>query len=160
MEKPPIFVVDASVAVKWYVKEVMRDKALEIRQHFVSELIELEAPTLLVYEVGNAVRHHPGSTSADYAEAVKQLHNLGLVMHGLDGQIVDTAANLAFEEKLTFYDAVYLALAKNLETMLVTADQKLTENLSAANRSHIMLLQDYRYSEQKESEAKGRSPSG
>ena len=45
MEKPPIFVVDASVAVKWYVKEVMRDKALEIRNHFVSELIELEALT-------------------------------------------------------------------------------------------------------------------
>ena len=143
MEKPQVFVVDASVAVKWYVKEVMRDKALEVRNHFVSELIELEAPSLLLYEVGNALRHHPGSTPGDCAEAVKQLGNLGLVIHDLDDLTADKAASLAYKEKLTFYDAVYLALAKNLEAMLVTADDKLAERLSAGNRSHIMLLQDY-----------------
>jgi predicted nucleic acid-binding protein len=143
LEKTQVFIVDASVAVKWYVKEEMREKALRLRDEFVSGLIDLEAPSLILYEVGNALRHHPATTAADCAEAVRQLQNLGLVVHELDDTLIDTAANLAFDEKLTFYDGVYLALAKSLEAKLVTADQKLRDQLSHQNRSRIMLLNDY-----------------
>ena len=117
MEKSPVFVLDASVAVKWYVKEEMRDIALRLRDHFVSDLVDLEAPSLILYELGNALRHHPGSAVIDCAEAVKQLRNIGLIFHELDDNLIDLAANLAYEEKITFYDAVYLALAKNLHTV-------------------------------------------
>ena len=143
MEKSQIFVVDASVAVKWYVKEALRDKALEMRSDFASGLLQLEAPSLLAYELGNALRYHPASTPAECAAAVKELGNLGIVMHELDESIASTAAALAFEEKLTFYDAVYIALTQSLNATFVTADEKLIERISEENRSRIRSLADY-----------------
>jgi len=143
LEKPSVFVLDASVAVKWYVKEDMRDIALRLRDHFVSELVDLEAPSLILYELGNALRHHPGSTATECAEAVKQLQNIGMVFHELDGKLIDLAANLAYEEKITFYDAVYLALAKDLHTALITADVSLRDQIREQNKSSVVLLKEY-----------------
>lgn len=111
MEKPQIFIVDASVALKWYVKEKMREKALKLRDDFVSGLIELEAPSLILSELGNAMRHHPASTASDRSEAVKQLRNLGLVIHELYDTLVDTTANFALREKSTFHDVSSVGLA-------------------------------------------------
>jgi len=143
LEKSPVFVLDASVAVKWYVKEEMRDIALRIRNDFVSELVNLEAPSLILYELGNALRHHPVSTAVDCAEAVRQLRNIGLIFHELDDDLIILAANLAYDEKITFYDAVYLALAKDLHAMLITADVNLREQIGELNRSSVVLLKEY-----------------
>ncbi len=143
MEKPQVFVLDASVVVKWYVKEEMRDIALKLRNHFVSELIDLEAPSLILYELGNALRHHPGSTATDCAEAVRQLQNIGLIFHEPNDNLIDEAAALTYKENITFYDAVYLALAKILGTKLVTADASLIDQLSEENKSDVTLLKEY-----------------
>lgn len=143
MEKPQVFILDASVALKWYVKEDMREIALLLRDRFVSELIDLEAPSIILYELGNALRHHPGSTISDCAEAVRQLRNIGIILHELDDRLIDEAATLAYKENITFYDAVYLALAKILQTKLLTADANLTNRISEENKSNIMLLNEY-----------------
>jgi predicted nucleic acid-binding protein len=143
LEKSPVFILDASVAVKWYVKEEMRDIALKLREHFVSDLIDLEAPKLILYELGNALRHYPGSTAIDCAEAVRQLRKIGIIFHELDSNLIDESANISYEENITFYDAVYVALAKILETKLVTADAELFERLGEENKSSIMLLEEY-----------------
>jgi predicted nucleic acid-binding protein len=129
--------------VKWYVKEEMRDIALRLRDHFVSDLVDLEAPSLILYELGNALRHHPGSTVIDCAEAVKQLRNIGLTFHELDDNLIDLAANLAYEEKITFYDAVYLALAKDLHAALITADVNLRDQIGEQNKTSVVLLGEY-----------------
>jgi predicted nucleic acid-binding protein len=138
-----VFVIDASVAVKWYVKEELRDKAIRIREDFLSEAIDLEAPSLILYEVGNAIRHHPGATEHECAAAVKELKNLGVAIRELDDATLSAAAKLAFEEKLTFYDAAYLSLAKTNEGTLVTADKMLHDQLSKENKAFTLLLQEY-----------------
>jgi predicted nucleic acid-binding protein len=124
LEKSQVFILDASVAVKWYVKEEMRDIALKLREHFVPDLIDPEAPNLILYELGNALRHHPGSRAIDCAEAVEQLRNIGVILHELDGNLIEESANSSYKENITFYGAVYLALAKISGTKLVTADTK------------------------------------
>jgi predicted nucleic acid-binding protein len=143
LEKPQVLILDASVAVKWYVKEEMRDIALKVRDRFVSGLVELEAPSLILYEVGNALRYHPGSAATDCAEAVAQLRNIGLVFHELDDDLTSEAATLAYKEGITFYDAVYLALADALEARLVTADTNLFDGLSVENKSRVTPLKEY-----------------
>jgi predicted nucleic acid-binding protein len=143
LEKSQIFILDASVAVKWYVKEEMRDIALKLRKDFVSDLIDLEAPNLILYEIGNALRHHPGSTAIDCTEAVQQLRNIGIILHELNDNLIDESASLSYKENITFYDAAYVALAKTLGTKLVTADTNLFEKLSRENKSRIMLLKEY-----------------
>jgi predicted nucleic acid-binding protein len=139
-----VFVIDASVAVKWYVSEELRDKALRLREDFLSEIVDLEAPSLILYEVGNAIRHHPGATEHECASAVRELRNLGITIHDLDDAAVGAAANLAFEEKLTFYDAAYLSLAKTIEATLITADKELYNQLSNERKALSQLLEQYK----------------
>lgn len=143
MEKTQVFVVDASVALKWYVRESLREKALQIRDDFISGVVELEAPDLLLYEVGNALRFHPDSTRALCSNAVMHLLNLGVAIHDLDIAIADMAASVAYEEKLTFYDSIYLALAKIIGATFITADGELIRHLSEKNAEHTKLLADY-----------------
>lgn len=47
MEEGEVFVLDASIAVKWFDVKPLRDKALIIRKRYVDGEIDLIAPTLL-----------------------------------------------------------------------------------------------------------------
>lgn len=144
MAEAQVFVIDASVAVKWYVKEELRDKALRLREDFLSEIIDLEAPGLILYEVGNAIRYHPGATDQECARAVKELRNLGIAIRELDDATLGAAAKLAFREKLTFYDAAYLSLARAIEATYLTADKELYDQLSEESKKFAQLLEEYR----------------
>lgn len=144
MAQVQVFVVDASVAVKWYVEEDLRDKALRLRDDFLSETVDLEAPSLILCEVGNAIRHHPGATEDECSSAVTQLRNLGITIRELDDLCMKIAAKIAFEENLTFYDATYLSLAKSIRAKFLTADRELYNQLSKKNRAFSLLLEDYK----------------
>jgi len=47
----PVVVVDASVVVKWFVYEGNSDKALEIRDEYISGELKLIAPEIINFEV-------------------------------------------------------------------------------------------------------------
>ena len=46
-------VVDASVAAKWFLPELHKDKAEELLRDFLDEKLDLIAPDLIISEVGN-----------------------------------------------------------------------------------------------------------
>lgn len=49
------YVIDASVAVKWFLPELHSDKAEVLLKGFLTEGLSLTAPDLLVPEVGNTL---------------------------------------------------------------------------------------------------------
>jgi uncharacterized protein YacL len=49
---------------------------------------------------------------------------------------------LAYEEKIAFYDAVYLTLAKDLHATLITADANLRDQIGERNKSSVLLLKE------------------
>ena len=49
-------VVDASVVVKWFVSEDNTPESLSLRDAFVGNQIDLFAPSLMPFEVVNALR--------------------------------------------------------------------------------------------------------
>ena len=142
MERTPLFILDASVAVKWFVNEPERDKALGVREDYVHGRIKLLAPALILYEVGNALRFHPNGTEEIGARVVKSLRKLQLTTDSLQDQTIETAMRISYVEGITFYDAVYLALAENDECKVITADQQLVEGLKRYG-SLALLLSDY-----------------
>jgi len=73
VERPQVFVVDASVAVKWYVGEEDRDKALDVREDYLEGKIDLASPALVLYELFNALRYHPALSPADVARYMDSL---------------------------------------------------------------------------------------
>ncbi len=48
-------VVDASVVVKWFVKEEGSEEALRLRDRYVEGEIQIIAPELITFEVLNAL---------------------------------------------------------------------------------------------------------
>ncbi len=122
-------VVDASVAVKWFVDEPDSPAARNLLQAHAAGTDLLVAPDLLVYEVANVLLHNRTFSPPDIRRCVEQLYEaeVELVVPSLD-VVTDTVA-LAAAKGLSFYDALYVQLAHHLGLPLCTADHKLIARL-------------------------------
>ncbi len=120
-------VVDASVVVKWYTQEDQRDQALDLRQAHMDGELYLLAPTLLIYEVANALHYNQSLTPEDQEHAATALFLIGIEYVSPTQEQMMKASQLAYRYDTTIYDAVYLSLAIQQDTALVTADSRLVE---------------------------------
>ncbi len=117
------YVIDASIAVKWYSTFGEDDsrKADELLQNYVDGSCEFMAPTLIVYELVNALRFNPHFTVGDVKRATKDFFDLQITLED-PSQYMHAAIDLAFTYSLTIYDAAYAALSQVTGIPLITAD--------------------------------------
>jgi len=133
-------VIDSSVAVKWFSQEAGTDAALALREDAFLRKRRLEAPDLLLYEIGNALRYNVRLDADDVKLALASLLDLGIVFHPAGAALLSKAVDLAFRYRLTVYDSCFIALADNRSLPLITADEKLVEK--AGGRPGIVRLSD------------------
>jgi predicted nucleic acid-binding protein len=119
-------VVDASVVMKWYLPdERWGGRALRLLEMHVTGDVALLAPSLLPYEVLNAllVAERRGRTEKWMAEEAFE------AFRGLELTLVDPFAfdvlSLARPLGRSVYDAAYLSVAAAKKTDLITADERL-----------------------------------
>jgi len=117
------YVIDASIAVKWYSPFGENDlaKADKLLQDYVDGSCEFLAPTLIVYELANALRFNPNFKVADVKRAMKDFFDLQISLED-PSQYINSTIDLAFTYSLTIYDAVYAALSQITGIPLITAD--------------------------------------
>lgn len=116
-------VVDASVAIKWFVEEVHAEAA----RRLLADGYALYAPDLLWPECGNILwkKVQGGELTAREARFVREgLERLPLNIFPFR-LILEPALEIALDTGRTVYDSCYLALAMLTESPLVTADQRL-----------------------------------
>jgi predicted nucleic acid-binding protein len=123
-----MLVVDASVAIKWFLVEPGDREALAL----LDSDHPLIAPELVVAEVVNAVSKRLIGGGIDRAQAadvplaiVKMFAELRSVI-SLAGRALQIAAELRHPA----YDCFYLALAEERQAKLVTADRRLLGRLA------------------------------
>ncbi len=113
-------VIDASVAVKWFVAEPGHEKAMEVLRSGT----ELVSPDLVLLETANVLRRKckRGELSQEQwqrvIEALPSYFDWLLPSSGL----IKAAVQLAIELDHPVYDCVYLACAASLGTTVITAD--------------------------------------
>ena len=119
--------VDASLVIKWLLKEEGRDTALSLLDRWKIEGSQLIAPGLIDYEIGSALRKkvlrellHPEDLLPLY-DLYKQTELLLFHLTDLVQQSVPLAGLLG---QPTIYDIAYLLVAKQQKADLVTADEK------------------------------------
>jgi predicted nucleic acid-binding protein len=114
-------VVDASVAVKWVVREPGSDRARLLSQ------ARLEAPDLLPVECANILwkKVRLGDLTRQGAAARLDVLLRAPLMLTASRELLDSALRLSFELNHPVYDCVYVALALLRKIPLITADQKL-----------------------------------
>ena len=137
MEEETLLILDASVAVKWFTMEPLRDKALIIRNKYVNGELDLEAPSLLYYEVANALRYNPRFGIEEVRSAVRALEDLAITIYDFKGELASRAVELAYRFGITVYDAAYVALAAMRNATLYTADKEVVMKVSSENVKHL-----------------------
>lgn len=124
MEKQKTLIIDASVAVKWFLKENGSDKALKIREDHILGKTLLIVPNLIFLEITNALRYKRlDINKIQYIN--KSLWEFQLKIQEIDEIILDKTIENSVKYNVTIYDALYITLAQIHGTFLITADKEL-----------------------------------
>jgi len=120
-------VADASVIVKWFLHEKGREQALQLRDDFVAQDVQLHVPEVLPFEVLNALRFSSHFNEEACLQAQVVLDGYGFRRHSLVGELARRTVHLSYSRGLSIYDASYVALAKLLGFKVITADNALAQ---------------------------------
>ena len=120
-------VVDSSVVAKWYLVEEGSGAAISIRDEFATGKLDLAVPTLMFYEVVNALRFSGAFSGVELELAARSLGKYGFQAWRPRGRFLELATKMSFESGVTVYDASYVALAKMRGCKAVTEDRELLE---------------------------------
>jgi predicted nucleic acid-binding protein len=134
-------VVDASVAIKWFVPEIHAEAA--------TRLLDLEialcAPDLIFPEFGNILwkKVRRGEISRDEADEILAAFSaIPLDIHP-SAVLLAGAFDLAVELGRSVYDSLYLALAVAEECVLITADGKFHSVVTMSSvANHVLWVEE------------------
>jgi predicted nucleic acid-binding protein len=118
-------VVDASVAVKWFLPE---EFSMAARMLLAADY-QLLAPDLLWAELGNVLWKKERRGDLERRTATRLLRDFSRIpieFHAAE-RWTEAALDLAMHQDVTVYDGLYLALAAGNECRVVTADRRLYE---------------------------------
>jgi predicted nucleic acid-binding protein len=137
----PTYVVDASVALKWYLPEPEADRAETLLEAAMAGTVALAAPELLLLEVGNACWKHVRRGELSPEEALTALRRLkqSPIRWVPDADLALAALDLASALGCTVYDATYLVLSQVLHAVVVTGDRKLCVLCANAGLDDLVL---------------------
>ena len=125
-----VVVVDASIALKWTINETDSSTALALLSNWTDKEIEVHAPSLLVYEVTNALYRRVRRCEIPFEDARRGLTEIIFKVVEFDFP-EDPDFNIrAMELGQQFglpaaYDSHYLALAESEGCELWTADLRM-----------------------------------
>ena len=130
-EGPRELVLDTSVAVKFHVPEEQHEEARALRTAFEEGWTELLTPGTILPEAFNAFwqLHRRGELSREEVrEGWALISNLPLSLYASE-DLMPRAVELTFETGVIIYDALFLALAEDGDTVILSADGKLLKAL-------------------------------
>jgi|SRR5665811_726898 len=120
-------VLDTSVLFKWYHRadEEDADKALLIRDAYLSGALAVNIPDLAIHEFTNALRYRNALNRDDVSASANSLWGLGLTVHPVNRSLSEAAIRISYDCDISVYDSAFVALADRLSSTLLTADQAL-----------------------------------
>jgi predicted nucleic acid-binding protein len=135
-----MYVLDASVIIKWFVQEPDSAAARSLFRQLRDGNIRVAAPDILLYELPNILLRKTGMDTAEVRRAVALLLETDIDIIPLEPPLAFEAIDVAGETGASLYDASYLALAAREGAILVTADTALLR--LAGQLADVRLLSD------------------
>ena len=135
-------IVDASVILCAFFPDEAQEQAQWLIRDHVAGQLTLQAPSLLSYELCNAiwVAERRGRISRDQADEILQaIEDLNIRIQHLDWKEL---LPLARQYNRTAYDAAYLALAQSNQQPLITGDERLY-NAVHKHLEWVLWIEDY-----------------
>jgi predicted nucleic acid-binding protein len=137
-----LYIPDASVILKWVFnppQEADADAALLLLNSWTNGECELVLPSLWIYEVGNIIGRNIPDKAAEF---MKMLIEYRMEEAPVTVLIAQHALSIMADCSVTFYDAVYHAVALERQGTLVTADMAYLKK--AGKLGNAILLAEFR----------------
>jgi predicted nucleic acid-binding protein len=138
-----VFVVDASVVVKWFVPEIHSEAARALLDFPYQYL----APDLLFAETANTIWKKTRRGELTVERGHQLVHDISrIAVETVPCRLLaEDAHGLANATGRTVYDCMYVALAIRLKTKMITADERLEAAVARfpSARAHIQRVQTF-----------------
>ncbi len=134
--RPP-YIIDTSVAIKWYIPE---SHSVEAKAYIVKG-VDRHAPDYLLAEAASVVlkrlrsRDSKLRLSVDEGRIVLAALKVSPIQFHESRPLIDPAFALAEEIGASLYDGMFLALTLRLGGQLVTADKKLFTKIQTSRHA-------------------------
>lgn len=117
-------VLDTSVVVKWFSEEEGRELALDYLRQLQEGEVEIFLPELAKYELANALLKGKGLPFRLVDKVLGVFYSLPLNFVAENLQLAKESYQLAEKAGITYYDASFLSLAKDMNAALITANPR------------------------------------
>lgn len=135
---PPVEVIDASVALEWFVDSGPAfGGAVAILRRLQDEPGRFVVPELFFQEV-HAVLCRKLSSPGEVGTALRHLWRLGMRCLPWEPDVAELAAELAFRFRISGCDATYLATAQIVAGVWLTFDRKAHERVASLGLSRLV----------------------
>ncbi len=127
------------MAVKFHLLEDDQEEIEALEAAVGDRRVGLHAPGTLLPEAFNALwqRHRRGELSREeVSEAWEVISAIPLSLYGPE-DLIPRAVEITFESGAIIYDALFLALAEETGTVMVTADDKLLRTLKGTSYADL-----------------------
>lgn len=142
------YVLDASVAAKWFLHE---EEHVEIAEIFLRRMLEdqisLHAPSLIRFELGHvltkAQRRKRRRIEPDMSlRAYRSFIRMPVTFHDLDDEALINSLEFSVKLHRGFYDSVYVCLAIELECKWLTSERRYGSRLPKDfPTDHVLVLE-------------------
>ena len=121
MEK---IILDTSVILKWFIKEENSPEAKKILVRLENQKIQIFLPELSKYELGNGLLKGKQLPFSKVKPLLISFYNLPITFIVQNQKLSLLTYQIAEKLNITYYDASFLALAKQQNATLITANPK------------------------------------
>ena len=121
-----VFVIDTSVAIKWFLKEPYESEALKLKNAFKNGLCRLLTTDLIYPEFANTIWKRVIFYDLEPEDGVLMINAFRTIPLEVisSKELLAKAFTIATQYKRSVYDALFLALSVENTCNLVTADEK------------------------------------
>lgn len=124
-------ILDTSVAVKFHVPEERYEEARRLQQSFEDGAVSLLAPGTVLPEVFNAFwqKYRRGELTREEVRVGWELISEPPLALYAPEDLIGRAVEISFETGVIIYDSLFLALAEDAKTVVITDDSKLLKTV-------------------------------
>jgi len=130
-----IWVVDASVAVRWFLEKETHPYADRILEGLLSQPERFAVPELFCFEVYAVLCRMHSRGHEVFVKGMIPILNSGILRYPMTESLA-IQASLYVKKGLTGYDACYAALAKEVKGVWLTFDEKAHNIIIKERLSH------------------------
>jgi len=130
-------IIDTSVAIKWFVLEPGRDRALAVLAEILASPSHFAVPEIFYFELAHVFHRCLPDPSEEQLALLARVVTLGIQRFSMTPALL-SEIQLVQRLGLSGYDAAFVALAKLLQGRWITCDRRAHAKVARLELSEVL----------------------